>query len=381
MVDIESPKPIFRKIIATPQNFIPSSPDLEVVGAFNPGATSIEMPNRLENILMVRIAETHTEREDGKIPLPYFEIPNAKNKYLNINFDIYEKKDLRKIGKKEVNIANSTDRLRHISHSRIKRFDENWNVKKVEQTPTIYPAYEYERFGMEDFRITKMSDGRYIITYVVPHRKEWVSTPFIVTRDFENFERMDEDDTPRSNLIGKDVALFSERLPSPSSSEIIDKGEDLYAALFRPDLHSKLSTPGIGVIYSPDLKHWGQFYRLTEEGKITGTGSPPLKMGNKWVAIYHEIYQINKEKSEYKSKLFSVDGKHPWKDFKTSEVLSTREDFREILPKNGFVSPVVYPIGFIERDGASDIIYGIDDTWTVVERYHTEDLLKFIERS
>ncbi len=376
------PKPFHTEIIASPKDFTPSSPEMEVIGAFNPGVTTIQTPNGLETLLMLRVAEKYKGDERKYIHLPFFEIPNEEGVPPVIGFDVYLIKNV-KVYKKDVKLlpdderCERTSRLRHISLPRIMRIDEKGIIKR-EQKPALYPIWEYERFGMEDFRITHM-DGRYILTYVVPHRGFGVSTSIVETEDFKDYKSLTEGNTPRPIRTGiKDIVIFPEKVSSPNSTETIREGEKIYAALIRPNAFANLSVPGIWTSYSPDLIHWGQEHRLTEEKIMAGTGSPPIKLENIWFAPYHETTILNKTEVKYDTKLMSVNAKEPWENFHSSDVLLTRSDYSEILPEKGYVPNVVFTSGMIERKGITSLFSGIDDTYTVQDDFYTEDLIRFV---
>lgn len=377
------PTPLCTKIIASPKDFIPSSQDMKIIGTFNPGVTTIQTPNGLETILMIRVAEKYKGNEEDYIHLPFFEIPNQEGVPPIIGFDVYPRKKI-VVTKKDVKLPlngkgiERISRLRHISLPRIMRLDEKENIIKREQKPALYPSWEYERFGMEDFRITNMNDGRYILTYVVPHRDFGVSTSILETKDFENYGRLTKRNTPRPIKTGiKDMVIFPEKVSSPESTETIMKGEKIYASLIRPNAFANLSVPGIWISYSPDLIHWGQDHRLTEK-VMTGSGSPPTKLENIWFAPYHETTILNKTKVKYDTKLMRVNAEEPWKNFQSSDVLLTRRDYSEILPEEGDTPNVVFTSGMIERNGITSLFSGIDDTYTVRDDFYTEDLIKFV---
>lgn len=376
------PKPFHTEVIASPKDFTPSSTDMKVIGTFNPGATTIQTENGLETLLMVRVAEKYKGDERNDIHLPFFEIPNQENIPPIIGFDVYPKTEKIVVNKKDVKLppdgegGDRISRLRHISLPRIIRIDENGKIKR-EQKPAVYPSWEYERFGMEDFRITHINDREYILTYVITHRDFGVSTPILKTKDFKHYERLTKRNTPRPIITGmKDVAIFPGKVQSPESTEIIKEKEKTYASLIRPDAFAGLSAPGIWICYSPDLIHWGQNHRLTTRIK-TGSGPPPIKLKDIWLAPYHET-TISNGKVKYDTKLMSVNAKEPWKDFRSSDVLLTRKDYSEILPKKGYVPNVVFTSGMTERNGITSLYSGIDDTWTVRDDFYTEDLIKFI---
>jgi len=377
------PMPLERKIIACPEDYFPLSEQCNVIGAFNPGATLIKNEQgNLETLLMIRVAEKVPNK---KFLLPFFEIRNEEHlKEWKINFDEPSEKEINKCYKKSVELKNGVNRLRHISLPRLMKLNSEGEIIEKNQEPCLYPSWEFERFGIEDIRITSMEDRRYVVTYVCPHREFGVSTAFKITKDFNTFEETIKENTPRPIFSGiKDVVVFPEKVPSPSRTEILKKEDKLYTALVRPNAFPDISTPGIWVSYSPDLVHWGQEHRLTisKEGEITGTGTPPIKIENKWFAAYHETTRNQKKESVYSTKLMRMNLKEPWKEFKSSEILLERNDYLYLLPERGYIPNVVFTSAKTEQDGITTLYSGIDDTWTVMDKFYTEDLFKFIEES
>src|SRR5881628_540919 len=57
---------LFNKCLLRPSDFKPSQSDLEVIGAFNPGATATDSGV----VLLVRVAEQAVERRAGQTALP-----------------------------------------------------------------------------------------------------------------------------------------------------------------------------------------------------------------------------------------------------------------------------------------------------------------------
>ena len=225
------PKPLERKVIASPEDYFPTSPNLEIVGTFNAGAIEIKNKNgTLENWLLVRVAQTPIQDNPNKIKLPYFKIPDKKNKKLEIKFDSYPKRIIKET-EKDVTIPGGENqepryRMKHISLPMLLKLDSKGNIIERQQKPAIYPTYEFDRFGIEDVRITPFEDGNFLLTYVVPHRKFGVSTMALMTKDFKNYETLSKNNTPRPIITGvKDVIFFPEKISSPSETSIIKKAK------------------------------------------------------------------------------------------------------------------------------------------------------------
>jgi len=377
---LKPPKPFERKVIASPEDYLPLSKECKVIGTFNPGVTQIKTRKGLETLLMVRVAES--PNHEHPLWLPFFHIPNKNNlEKFEIDFDKLSKQDIIKEDEKLVKLKDNTYKLKHISLPRLMKLDEKGNIIEQRQEPCLYPLWEDERFGIEDVRITSMIDGRYAITYVCPHRFGIV-TKLLITRNFKEFESVIKGNTPRAVFVGKDVAIFPEKVPSPYETEIIKISDKIYTALVRPNAFPNISRPGIWVFYSPDLVFWGLPHRLTvpKKGEMTGTGSSLIKINKKWIGPYHEIREI-RYKKRYDTKLISLDEKDPWKDCKTSKLLLKREDYREMLPHDGYILNVVYTTGIINNDEITTLFSGIDDTWTVMDKFYTKDLIKFLNKN
>ncbi|MFH1376426.1 MAG: hypothetical protein ABIH25_02210 [Candidatus Woesearchaeota archaeon] len=376
------PKPFETAIIASPEDFSPIREDFKVIGAFNPGVTTVETDQGLETILFVRVAETPRKRMPGKILLPYFHILNEEQLPSKLDYDIVDRKAYIKIRKKEVTPKKGPIRLRHISLPRMVVLNADRKLTERYQEPAISPSWEFDRFGLEDVRITHLKDGRFVITYATPHRNYGVYSSILTTDDIKEtskLERVILENTPHQEIRGKDVALFPTKIPSPAKSESVDKGQLIYASFIRPNAFFDISVPGIWISYSPDLVHWGQDHRLisSENGEITGTGSPPVKRPKGWIAAYHETTRNEKGRTKYVTRLMTLDLEEPWKVLHKSPILLDREDFRELLPKNGYVPDTVFTTGMVIDGDRTDLYQGIDDQWTTRASFYTKDIDKF----
>ena len=97
---------------------------------------------------------------------------------------------------------------------------------KIEKKPAMFPENIYERFGIEDPRITRISD-RYYITYSAISDITGITTCLASTDDFISFTRHGVIFLPDN----KDVVIFPEKISGryyalnrPSASEFRTKG-------------------------------------------------------------------------------------------------------------------------------------------------------------
>src|SRR5579872_3515902 len=109
--------------------------------------------------------------------------------------------------------------------------------------PFLAPAREgafaeYEEFGVEDPRVTRLED-RYVITYSA-YSRNGVRIALATTKDFTHVERV----SLITQADHRNVVLFPEKFGG------------LYARLDRP--HSEITPWSIWISYSPDLCFWGK---------------------------------------------------------------------------------------------------------------------------
>ena len=75
--------------------------------------------------------------------------------------------------------------------------------------------------------------------------------------------------------------------------------------------------------------------------------------------------------------MLTLDLENPWRVLHKTPVFLDREDFRELLPENGYVPDTVFTTGIIFDGDRIDFYQGIDDQWTTCASFYTEDIDKF----
>lgn len=390
-----------HEVVVGLEDFTPSSDKMKILGVCNPGATTIDVGNGLETLLMVRVTEVPKEKCKNAVLLPYYKNLSQDNPYPEIGFDRVSKKDIIKECSKDIKFKDRDEkgeeyestRLKHISHPETIIIDKDG---KIIHRPdlNLFPAYEPDELGMEDVMITKIENpniiseigGRYILTYVAPHRRHGVGTIVSVTDDFKKFTRLPFGNTPKV-IPGKDIVIFPEKCLSVHKP-LKRQRRKQYVGFRRPSEHDGIKTPGMVIDYSPDLVSWGPPHEITWEitkGKTTGIGTPPIRLGDSWFAAFHEaVPYSNKQDAEkwghthfYRTKFMTLDLKDPWKIKNISDFSFKRRDFDDILPKKGYVGNVVYTRGLTIINNVKTFYSGIDDTWVAGSRkLYTGDIKK-----
>src|SRR5262245_33772741 len=224
-------KRLFNQCLLRPSDLKPSSKDLEVIGTFNPGAVATDSGV----VLLIRVAEQAAERRPDQTGLPRWD---TESKHVVIDWEHHHHVtpvDIRVVQRKRDNLV----RLNFISHLRVARSKDGRSIDSVDGA-VFGPANQYEEFGVEDPRISRIGDTFYI-TYVAVSR-HGVATALASTKDFNSFERHGIIFYPEN----KDVVLFPEKIG----------GE--YFALHRPNGATHFCRPEMWLATSPDLLHWGR---------------------------------------------------------------------------------------------------------------------------
>jgi predicted GH43/DUF377 family glycosyl hydrolase len=343
----------YERLLLSPCDLKPSREDFEVVGVFNPGAIVADGVV----ILLVRVAERPREHRRGYMALPRWSAEDG------LVIDWVADKDVDLLDPRVVKRkADGLVRLTFISHIRVVNCGDGRAVKEITDV-CFWPAARLEEFGVEDPRITAI-DGRYYFTYVAVSR-HGAATALASTADFRKFDRHGIIFCPEN----KDVVLFPERI------------DGQYAALHRPNAATPFCRPEMWVARSPDLIHWGQHNRLHgggagwETGRV-GAGTPPVRVDDGWVEIYHGNRQPTKpgEVGTYATGVLLLDPKDPAKILRRTpdSILEPTADFE----RHGFVSDVVFPTGIVQLGSSYLVYYGAADSCTAVVELSRKELLK-----
>jgi beta-1,2-mannobiose phosphorylase / 1,2-beta-oligomannan phosphorylase len=342
----------FERLLLRPSDLEPSQPELEVVGAFNPGAVLAGG----EVILLVRVAERPRERRAGFTPLPRW----SAGEGLVIDWaddDSIEVLDPRVVRRK----ADGLVRLTFISHIRVVRCGDGRGVADLTMT-RFSPESPLEEFGVEDPRITAIGD-RYYFTYVAVSR-HGAATALASTTDFRRFDRHGVIFCPEN----KDVVLFPERI----------NGD--YVALHRPNAATPFCRPEMWVARSPDLIHWGGHACLHgggaewETGRV-GAGTPPVRVAEGWLEIYHGNRQPTRpgEVGAYSTGALLLDPNDPARVIRRtpSSIFEPSAEFERV----GFVPDVVFVTGIVELSDSYLVYYGAADSCTAVVEFSKDEVL------
>ena len=236
---------------------------------------------------------------------------------------------------------------------------------EIDDAPAIFPANDYETFGIEDPRLAKFDD-RFYFTYVAVS-EHGVTTALASTDDFRSFQRHGVIFCPEN----KDVVLFPEKI------------DGQYVALHRPNPNAHFCPPEIWIARSPDLRHWGGHERLlgSEAAWATikvGAGTPPVRTRRGWLSLFHGHIapEQKSDVGQYAAATMLLDRDDPRRivGLSPQPVMQAEADFE----RSGFLPDIVFPTALIRRGDEIDVYYGAADTATGVTRYSLDELLATI---
>jgi predicted GH43/DUF377 family glycosyl hydrolase len=337
--------------IIGPEDVKPSSDDFEVIGVFNAGVTRCED----QIILLLRVAERPISTNPRITKAAVYDVNKTRPVIMEFSKDNPEIdfSDPRLI------ITPTETYLTSISHLRLARSKDGINFD-IDDVPTIFPATDYETFGIEDPRIS-LIDGVYYISYVAVSPLG-VTICLISTRDFASFQRHGVIFCPEN----KDALLFPEK---------IDGG---FYALHRP-VSPLFKKQNIWVAESPDLRCWSNHCCLMgpapgrwDEAKI-GAGAVPFKTDRGWLEIYHGVDRNNR----YCLGAVMLDGAEPWKIIARSNkpILEPQTEYE----CEGFFGNVVFSCGLLCDADRVRIYYGAADTTICYAELSLKEILEALE--
>lgn len=333
--------------LLSPKDLKPSNENMIIECLLNPGVFEFNGKTGL----LVRVAE-RTIQKEGVVSVPVY---NNQGKVEILNFNL----DDPKLDTSDVRIINydGRDYLTTISHLRLLFSADGINFSESEGYPSIFGEGEYESFGIEDCRVSKIEDT-YHLTYTMVS-VNGVGVGLRTTKDWKTFEKKGMILSPHN----KDCAIFEEKINGK------------YYALHRP------SSPELGGNYiwlaeSLDAIHWGNHKCIAKtrvgnfDSKRLGAGAAPIKTEKGWLEIYHGATAGNR----YCLGAILLDLKDPSKVIARS-VEPIMEPMAAYELK-GFFGEVIFTNGHIVKGDQINMYYGAADEFVGLATFSIKEILK-----
>ena len=237
----------------------------------------------------------------------------------------------------------------------------------------VKPEYDWEQFGCEDPRVTKM-DGKFYIFYTAlssfPFNADNIRVGLATTRDFK---KIDEKHlvTPFNakamslfpeKIKGKYVVVLTantDRPPSKIAVACFDREEQMWSSTYWQNWYAALDQNTI---------HLQRSHRDHIEA-----GAPPIKTKYGWLLVYSYIQNYFSPPAVFGVEAALLDLNDPQKIIvRSHEPLFVAQEKYE---KYGKVPNIVFPTGAMGKDGTLHIYYGAADTSCAVVTCKLETLM------
>jgi len=323
---------MIKKMILEAKNIRPSREGFEVAGIFNPAVIRCGK----ETIMLARVAESAVQNDPD-----YFLVPVASAQgtieivRLPKNDPAYDYSDKRLVRNCQHTYLTS------ISHLRVARSMDGEHFV-FDESGIILPGGIYERFGIEDPRITKIGSTYYVTFTAVSECG--INVGLMATKDFRHFRRL-------GNILhsdNKDCVIFPKKIGGK------------YLALHRPST-SEFGKLDIWTAESPNLIDWGN-HKIMTSARIdylpcsrVGAGAVPMATAKGWLVVYHSADAANR----YHLTAMLLDKNDP-------NIVLMRSKHPLVEPtetyeKKGFVDQVVFTCGLVADADQLCIYYGVCD--------------------
>ncbi|MES1201539.1 MAG: glycosidase [Pseudomonadota bacterium] len=301
-----------------------------VLGAFNPGFTRLPNGNLL---MMVRIAEALREpvRNDSAHAIRWTSEGYRIDAYAMAQVDMRDPRQF-------VCRAHHYKTLALTSLSwllPVELSPDGAEIVKTHYTHAIAPTENYQQYGVEDARISRI-DGRYYMTTCSVSAERHCTTLYV------------SDDGIAYKLLGiildhqnKDMLLFEGKVGDYYMAQTRPLGE-LYFAY--PHDSEYLPGPCIQLARSPDLLHWKPLDRpgiraRKANGHIAklGGGSPPIRTDDGWLTLFHGV-EMSGAVGVYRTYWALLDHEDP------SRILRLQDETPILLPRPDLTAPIAHQV-------------------------------------
>lgn len=248
-------------------------------------------------------------------------------------------------------------------------------VNFVKKGQLIKPEKEWEKYGCEDPRITKI-DGQYFILYTAlseyPPRPEGIRVGLAISKDLKTIQAKHL----VTHFNAKAMALFPEKIGNQ------------YAAILTADTDRPPARIGLACfnqlsdLWSPGF--WNKWYKCLDHYRYSinlrrlnsdqiEVGAVPVKTEHGWLLVYAHIQNYyNPQKRLFGIEVALLDKNNP------REIIA-RTDEPIISPsvkyeQKGAVENVIFPSGALIEKNTLRIYYGATDNYSALAEVNMEDL-------
>ncbi len=267
------------------------------------------------------------------------------------------------------------DRLKdpHISMSVIARATSKDGAQYINRKPFIVPDEDYDQFGCEDPRVTKLGTNYYIFYTALggfPYNADNIKVAVAVSKDLKkvtekhlvtpfNAKAMAMFPKKINGKIGALVTIHTDRPPSEICYIEFNKPEDMWSPDFWNEWHAN---------YQPDVLN----IKRREDDHVE-LGAPPVLTDKGWLLVYSHIQHYGHDRQVFGIEAILLDKDNPRKIIgRTAGPFMTPDRYYE---QTGLVSHVIFPSGALIEGNKLTVYYGAADTHCAIARIPLDNLL------
>jgi len=240
----------------------------------------------------------------------------------------------------------------------------------------ISPDREFDYYGCEDPRVTKLGDTYYIFYTALggyPFSPDNIRVAVALSKDLEtitekhlvtpfNAKAMSLFPEKVNGKIAGLVTVNTDRKPSDICYVEFDKPEDIWSQEFWANWYSKLES------------HKLHIRRLPEDQ--VELGAPPVKTEKGWLVLYSHIQRYGRPDVVFGVEVLLLDKKNPRNIIgRTKGPFMAPESYYEEV---GQVAHIVFPSGALINGNHFEVYYGAADTHCAMATIPLDNLIKSI---
>jgi predicted GH43/DUF377 family glycosyl hydrolase len=242
-----------------------------------------------------------------------------------------------------------------------------------DRKPFIVPEYDFEKYGCEDPRVTKLGTKYYIFYTALsnyPFSADGIRVAMAITKDFKKIDKK----ALVTPFNAKAMALFPAKIGKKIAALVTvntdcPPSEICYVEF---DNEEQISSPDFWNNWKTRMQDFALPIRR-RDGDQVELGAPPLKTAKGWLVFYSHIQKYGSGDMTFGVEILLLDLKNPRRIIgRTKGSIMAPEAFYE---KVGLVPNIIFPSGACLKSGNVELYYGACDTQCAIARIPLFNLL------
>jgi predicted GH43/DUF377 family glycosyl hydrolase len=243
--------------------------------------------------------------------------------------------------------------------------------------PFIVPEYDFEKYGCEDPRVTKLGTKYYIFYTALsnyPFNADGIRVAMAITKDFKKIEKK----VLVTPFNAKAMALFPAKIDKKIAALVTVNTDNPPSEIcyVEFDNEEQISSPEFWNNWKTRMHDFALPLRR-RDGDQVELGAPPIKTAEGWLVFYSHIQRYGSPDMTFGVEVLLLDLKNPRRIIgRTKGSIMAPEAFYE---KVGLVPNIIFPSGaLIKGTGAKatvELYYGASDTQCAIARIPLLNLL------